>query len=78
MILDNGCSRHMTSDSCLLTDITRCTRPRITFGDNAKGKTVDKGKITHGTITINDVLLVENLHYNLISITQMCDIGYLV
>ena len=76
--LDSGCSRHMTGDRSLLTDVVKSSGPRITFGDNSKGKTVGKGKIIHGNITINDVLLVENLHYNLISISQMCDIGYLV
>ena len=68
----------MTCDQHLLTNVVKSSGPRITFGDNSKGKTVGKGKIIHGSITINDVLLVENLHYNLISISQMCDIGYLV
>ena len=68
----------MTGDRRLLTDIMKSSGPRITFGDNSKGKTVGKGKIIHGNIAINDVLLVENLHYNLISISQMCDTGHLV
>ena len=76
--LDSGYSRHMIGNSKLLTDITRCSGPRITFGDNSKGKTVGKGKIIHGTITINNIFLVENLSYNLISISQLCDNGYLV
>ena len=37
-----------------------------------------KGKIIHGNLIINDVLIVENLHYNLISISQLCDIGHVV
>ena len=67
----------MTGDRSLLTDIVKRSGPRITFGDNSKGKTVGKGKLVHGTTIINDVLLVENLHYNLLSISQMCDVGYI-
>lgn len=37
-----------------------------------------KGKIIHGNVTIKDVLLVENLCYNLISISQLCDNNYSV
>ena len=72
--LDSNCSRNLTGDRSLLIDIVKCSGPRITFGDDSKGKTVGKGKITHGTTIINDVLLVENLHYNLLSISQMCDV----
>ncbi|XP_047340579.1 uncharacterized protein LOC124944302 [Impatiens glandulifera] len=43
--LDSGCSRHMTRNSKLLTDIVKESGSRITFGDNSKGKTMDKGKI---------------------------------
>ena len=68
----------MTGDRHLIIEIVKSSGLRITFGDNSKGKTLGKGKIIHGNITINDVLLVENLHYNLISISQMCDMGYLV
>ena len=68
----------MTGNSRLLTEVSKYAGPKITFGDNSKGKTVGKGKIVHGNITINDVLLVENLCYNLISISQMCDNGHVV
>ncbi|XP_073123129.1 uncharacterized protein [Henckelia pumila] len=37
-----------------------------------------KGKIIHDNIIINDVILFENLFYNLISISQLCDNGYSV
>lgn len=63
----------MTGQKQLLSEITKYKGPSITFGDNSKGKTVGKGKIIHGSIIISDVLLVENLCYNLISISQLCD-----
>ena len=68
----------MTGNSRLLTDVSKYNGPKISFGDNSTGKIVGKGKIIHGNLTINDVLIVENLHYNLISISQLCDIGHVV
>ena len=68
----------MTGDSRLLRDISHYAGPKIAFGDNSKGKVMGKGKITHGDLTIDKVLLVENLHYNLISISQLCENNHVV
>ncbi|XP_075483671.1 uncharacterized protein LOC142523824 [Primulina tabacum] len=38
--LDSGCSRHMTGNKDLLTEIVNYRGPTITFGDNSKGYTV--------------------------------------
>ena len=49
---------------------------QVTFGDNAKEKVVGKGKI--GILPncfINNVLLVEGLKHNLLSISQFYDEG---
>ena len=49
----------------------------ITFGDNNKGKVV-----THGAIKVNesfilkDVALVENLHFNLLSVSKLLEDGF--
>jgi hypothetical protein len=49
----------------------------ITFGDNSKGKV-----LSHGTIQVNksfvlkDVALVLNLHFNLLSISQLLQDGF--
>ncbi|MDQ9782797.1 hypothetical protein RF094_08820, partial [Serratia marcescens] len=71
--LDSGCSRHMTGDSRLLKDLVDHEGPNVSFGDNSKGRVMGKGKIIHGSITIENVLLVESLQYNLISISQLCE-----
>ena len=49
----------------------------VTFGDNHKGKIIgiDKIKITP-SIFIEDVLLVEKLKHNFLSISQLCDVGF--
>jgi hypothetical protein len=50
---------------------------RRTFGDNSQGQVLDFGKIS---ITIDDliskVLLIESLDYNLLSISQLYEMGY--
>ena len=42
-----------------------------TFGDNGKGKVKGLGKIA-----ISNVLLVESLNFNLLSVAQLCDLGF--
>ena len=49
----------------------------ITFGDNGKVKVKGLGKITiFNDMSISNVLLVESLNFNLLSVTQLCDIGF--
>jgi len=48
----------------------------VTFGDGAKGKIVGIGNLTkQGLPRLDDVLLVEGLTANLITISQLCDLG---
>ncbi|XP_073138565.1 uncharacterized protein [Henckelia pumila] len=68
----------MTGNDKLLSELVKYHGPTITFGDNSKGKTMGKGNIIHENIIIQDVLLVETLKYNLISISQMCNYGHSV
>ena len=49
----------------------------ITFGNNKKGKVIGLGKIAiSNDLSISNVLLVESLDYNLLSVAQLCDLGY--
>ena len=49
----------------------------ITFGDNGKGKVKGFGKIViSNNMSIFNVLLVESLNFNLLSMTQLCDLGF--
>ena len=49
----------------------------IVFGDNSKGDVIDLGKVA---ITlehsITNVLHVDSFSYNLLSISQLCEMGY--
>jgi len=49
----------------------------ITFGDDGKGKVNESGKIAiSNDLGISNVLLVENLNFNLLSVAQVCDLGF--
>ena len=47
----------------------------IIFGDNSKGKVKGFGKIAiSNDMSISNVLLVESLNFNLLSVAQLCDL----
>jgi hypothetical protein len=49
----------------------------ITFGDNGKGKVKGLGKIAiSNDLNISNVLLLESLNFNLLSVAQLCDLGF--
>jgi hypothetical protein len=49
----------------------------ITFGNNKKDKVKGHGKIAiSNDMSISNVLLVESLNSNLLSIAQLCDLGF--
>ena len=51
----------------------------VTFGNNKKGKIIGKGTIGNDSCTlIENVLLVDGLKHDLLSISQLCDKGFRV
>jgi hypothetical protein len=49
----------------------------ITFGDNSKDKVKGLGKIEiFNDLSISNVLLVKSLNFNLLSVAQLCDLGF--
>ena len=77
--IDNGCSKHMTGDASKFTHISPKKSGHVTYGDNNKGKILGVGKIgTNSSSSIENVLLVEGLKHSLLSVSQICDKGYLV
>ncbi|BAT79039.1 hypothetical protein VIGAN_02183700, partial [Vigna angularis var. angularis] len=77
--LDSGCSKHMTGDKKKFTSFRKKERGFVTYGDNNKGKILGIGDIgSEDTLMIKDVLYVEGLKHNLISISQLCDKGFKV
>ncbi|GJW03396.1 putative ribonuclease H-like domain-containing protein [Tanacetum coccineum] len=67
-IIDSGCSRHMTGNKAYLADYGP-----VAFG-GSKGYITSKGKIKTGKLDFEDVSFVKELqHFNLFSVSQMCD-----
>ena len=51
----------------------------VTFGDDSKGNIIGIGNIKISTSSlIENVVLVDGLKYNLLSISQLCDRGFKV
>ena len=72
--LDNGCSHYMAGDKVMFSSISHKDGWYVTFGDNAKSKIVGEGKVGKSLDpTINDLLLVNSLKHNFLSISQFCD-----
>src|ERR1044072_2893244 len=75
--LDSGCSRHMTGERHMFQELELKPGGVVGFGGNQKGKIIGSGTIGYGkTSSIKNVLLVEGLIHNLLSISQLADNGY--
>jgi hypothetical protein len=48
----------------------------VTFGDNSRARIIGLGRIAiTKDLSISNVLFVESLSFNLLSIAQLCDLG---
>ena len=69
----------MTGEKNLFMDLKPKSRGDVTFGDNSKGQIEGIGSIGNMSSTfIENVLLVNGLKHNLLSISQLCDKGFKV
>jgi hypothetical protein len=71
LLMDSGCSRHMTKNKRLFFSLILLSHKEyVTFGDDKKGKVLgtDVVKI-NDHFTLNDVPLVDRLRYNILSIS---------
>ena len=52
----------------------------VTFGNDNSSKVLGKGTVTLGRkyVAVKDVLLIENMRHNLLSVSQMCDQGHVL
>ena len=70
----------MTGDSRMFNSINENKSngiDSITFGDNGKCKVKGLDKIAiSNDISISNVLLVESLNFNLLSVAQLCDLRF--
>ena len=77
--MDSEYSRHMIRDECKFTFlikkyIYKKKSDYVTFGDNAKGGMIGQINVGNSTYSlIENMLLVDGLKYNHLSINQLCD-----
>ncbi|RDX64835.1 hypothetical protein CR513_56561, partial [Mucuna pruriens] len=75
--LDSGCSRHMIREEYMFQDLRPKKGRWVTFGGNYKVRIIILGRIgKHPFPSIDNVLYVKGLKYNLLSISQLCDNEY--
>ncbi|GJV98692.1 ribonuclease H-like domain-containing protein [Tanacetum coccineum] len=73
-VVDSGCSIHMTGNKAYLSDYEDYNGGFVAFGSDPKGgKIKSKGKIRTANLDFDDVYFVDELKFNLFSISQMCD-----
>ncbi|GJT91531.1 putative ribonuclease H-like domain-containing protein [Tanacetum coccineum] len=72
-IVDSGCSRHMTGNKAYLDEFQDFNGGPVAFG-GSRGYITGKGKIKTGKLDFEDLCFVKELqHFNLFSVSQMCD-----
>jgi hypothetical protein len=78
-MIDSGCTNHMTEERRRFTSFEKneCESNCITFVYNSQGQVFGFGNIAiTSKHSISKVLLVESLNYNLLSASQLCEMGY--
>jgi hypothetical protein len=76
LLIDSGCSRHMTGDKGSFSSLVPVVTKRyITFGDNRRGCVLSEGESkVSDKITLRRVALVQSLGYN--SVSRLLDEGF--
>ena len=78
-MLDSGCINHMTEERSMFSSYSPMmhSNENIVFEDNSKGDVIGLGKVA---ITlehsITNVLHLDSLSYNLLSVSQLCEMSY--
>jgi hypothetical protein len=78
-LLDSACLRHMIKDDIFFSSITKINGGKVIFVDNLKGKIIGVGNIgCKSSPLMEKMFLVNSLKHNLLSISQLCDKGYII
>ncbi|GJS66215.1 hypothetical protein Tco_0680779 [Tanacetum coccineum] len=72
--VDSGCSKHMTGNITYLSDFKEFDRGYVTFGGGAHGGRISgKGTLKIDSLDFEDAYFVNELKFNLFSVSKMCD-----
>jgi hypothetical protein len=78
-IIDSGYTNHMTGEKKMFASYDKNMDSQVTiiFGDGNQCKVKGLSKVVMTTEhSISNVFLVESLRYNLLSVSQLCHMGY--
>jgi hypothetical protein len=77
-LIDSVAHVSMTGDSRWFSSLTPVmTNEYITFGDNSRGKVQSVGTIkVNKKFVLKEIAKVDNLHFNLLSLSQLLDDGF--
>jgi hypothetical protein len=77
-VLDSGCTNHMTGEKYMFHSLKLTQKAQeIMFRDSGKSEVIGIGNISiTDHQSLSNILLVDSLSYNLLSISQLCGMGY--
>nr|GEU59245.1 hypothetical protein [Tanacetum cinerariifolium] len=73
VIVDSGCSKHMTGNLKLLTNFVEKFMGSVKFGNDQIAPILGYRDLVQGTVTIKRVYYVKGLNHNLFFVGQFCD-----
>lgn len=76
--IDNGCSNHKVGDKRKTLSLKEVKGGSVTLGDNASTIIMGKGivSLVNEKAKIEDVLFIEGLKHNILSLIQLFDKGH--
>ena len=76
--MDSRCSKHMTGDPTKFLSLKRKQKGKVTCGDNISSRIIGKGTmVIRDKMKVENVILVEKLKPNPLSVSQTCDQGHI-
>jgi hypothetical protein len=78
--VESGCSKHMTGDRDRFLTLIKERDGLVSFGNDDSTKIIGKGtvRIVNKNTKAENVLLVEDMKHNILSVIQMCEQGHKV
>nr|GFA74226.1 integrase, catalytic region, zinc finger, CCHC-type, peptidase aspartic, catalytic [Tanacetum cinerariifolium] len=73
LIVDSGCTKHMTANLKMLCNFVEKFIGTVRFGNDQFAPILGYGDLVQGNVTIIKVYYVEGLNHNLFSVGQFCD-----
>jgi hypothetical protein len=78
--VDSGCSKHMTGDRNKFLTLQKEINGSVSFRNDNSAKIIGEGTVGIGNKNEKEenLLMVEDMKHNIISVSQMCDQGHKV